>query len=139
MKEKLHFYLTEDVIGILPTRAHNDDAGYDLYTPHNFTLEHDRSYTVDTGVHVHIPKGYVGFIMSKSGLNVHYDITCTGVIDSGYTGTIRVHLYNNGVKNYYFYTGDKIAQIVFLPFYCNTGDNTINEERGNDGFGSTGR
>ena len=91
---------------IMPTRAHEDDAGLDLYTPEDFGLgfvnEGDvnrvihgvDSYIVDTGVHVEIPKGYVGMLKSKSGLNVKYGIISEGVIDAGYTGSIKVKLYS---------------------------------------------
>lgn len=126
----------------MPQRAHEADAGYDLRTPTDFFLCDHSSVVIDTGVHVQIPEGYVGFLKSKSGLNTLYDITGEGVIDSGYTGSIKVKLYNNGVGGYTFRRGDKVIQLVLLPIFTpdleevKTLDVT---ERGADGFGSTGR
>ena len=126
----------------MPERAHDKDAGYDLRTPLRFVLHPHSSATIDTGVHVQIPEGHVGFLKAKSGLNVKHDITGTGVIDSGYTGSIRVKLYNNGDIPHVFEVGDKLIQLVILPVL--TPDlglvNDLEEtERGSDGFGSTGR
>lgn len=70
----------------IPERAHEDDAGYDLRSTIKTRLFAGHSIVIDTGVHVQIPKGYVGMIKSKSGLNVKHDIVGEGVIDSGYTG-----------------------------------------------------
>lgn len=69
----------------------------------------------DTGVHVQLPKNTVGFLKSKSGLNVKHGITSEGVIDVGYTGSIIVKLYNHGSKPYKVCRGDKISQLVILP------------------------
>ncbi len=129
---------------IAPTKGHKDDAGYDLMTPEAYTIPARGSATIDTGVHVQIPEGYCGMIKSKSGLNVNKDLITEGVIDCGYTGTIVVKIYNLGNTPRYFKKGDKITQLVVIPYY--TKDDTINivsefpeSERGNNGFGSTGR
>ena len=126
----------------MPERAHEQDAGYDLRTPLRFVLHPHSSATIDTGVHVQIPSGSVGFLKAKSGLNVKHDITGTGVIDSGYTGSIRVKLYNNGDIPHVFEVGDKLIQLVILPILTPELElvNDLEEtERGSDGFGSTGR
>lgn len=127
----------------MPERAHEADAGYDLRTPKDFVVRAKGSATIDTGVHVQIPKGFVGFLKSKSGLNVKDGITGEGVIDAGYTGSIKVKLYNFSSKTKQFELGDKIIQLVILPISTpkliqvkKLNDNT---DRGNDGFGSTGR
>lgn len=132
---------------IMPTRAHADDAGLDLYTPEDFAIMPADEYgvdsgTVDTGVHVEIPKGYVGMIKSKSGLNVNYGIISEGVVDAGYTGSIKVKLYNLGQDEMRFRRGDKISQLVILPIVTPVPklvDAFAETERGNNGFGSTGR
>ena len=131
----------------MPTRAHPYDAGLDLYA-----LEGVGSYgispcggsvTIDTGVHVQIPEGYVGFIKAKSGLNVKHGLTCTGVIDSHYTGSIAVKLYNHHhCLRYDVRPGDKIAQLVILPCLLpdlELVDSLEDTDRGENGFGSTGR
>ena len=131
----------------MPTRAHPWDAGLDLYAPEEAGIwpisPCGGSVTIDTGVHVQIPEGYVGFIKAKSGLNVKHGLTCTGVIDSHYTGSIAVKLYNHhNCLRYDVKPGDKIAQLVILK--CELPDlelvDSLEEtDRGDGGFGSTGR
>lgn len=127
---------------IMPTRAHSQDAGLDLYAAEDRVVHARSSETFDTGVHVQLPPHTAGFIKSKSGLNVNHNITSDGVIDVGYTGSIFVKLYNNGDVPYHVYKGDKISQLVVVsiqtPFL-----QVVNEleetDRGNNGFGSTGK
>lgn len=133
-----------DVGAYLPTYAHDADAGMDLRTPVAFIVPAHGSYTVDTGVHIQIPTGQVGFIKSKSGLNMKGGLTATGTIDSGFTGSIRVKLYNHSDEDYMFSRGDKITQLVLL--YVAKPENGFEivdhfeeTERGDNGFGSTGR
>ena len=126
----------------MPERAHELDAGYDLRTPKDFSVYGGKCKTIDTGVHFEIPAGYVGFLKSKSGLNVKDSITGEGVIDSGYTGSIKVKLYNHGRARKCFCKGDKIIQIVLLPVFTpelEKVDSLDDTERGSNGFGSTGR
>ena len=131
-----------------PESAHEADAGYDLRTPIDFRVPARGYAKIDTGVHIAIPKGYVGFLKSKSGLNVRDHLTGEGVIDSGYTGSIVVKLYNhedNWNKIYAekkFKRGDKIIQLVLLPIIkpdIEIVDHLEDTERGTGGFGSTGR
>ena len=133
-----------DVGAYLPTYAHDADAGMDLRTPVAFIVPAHGSYTVDTGVHIQIPVGQVGFIKSKSGLNVKGGLTATGVVDSGFSGSIRVKLYNHSEDDYMFSRGDKITQLVLLYIAkpengFEVVDNFEETERGDNGFGSTGR
>lgn len=126
----------------MPVRAHEQDAGYDLRTPVRFVIHPGGSAVIDTGVHMQIPDGFVGFLKSKSGLNVRLDLTGEGVIDAGYTGSICVKLYNHGGQFHIFEPGDKIIQLVILPIYTpsleQVGD-LEDTDRGSDGFGSTGK
>lgn len=126
----------------MPTKAHETDAGFDLYTPKEVQIRAGGSAKIDTGVHIEIPEGYVGFLKSKSGLNVKHGITGEGVIDAGYTGSIVAKLYNNGCDTVKFEEGQKIIQIVFLPIpevELELTDNFEATERGDNGFGSTGK
>ena len=126
----------------LPERAHATDAGLDLRTPIPFSLSRGESVVIDTGVHVELPRGTVGMLKSKSGLNVNHGITSEGVIDEGYTGSIRAKLYHNGKGTVVFGAGDKITQLVILPVITPDIDivSSLEEtERGANGFGSTGR
>lgn len=142
----------------LPTRAHETDAGLDLYSRETkviwpmesrFTIENGIELhlgggtSFDTGVHIELPHGYFGKIESKSGLNVkHSVVSCGGVIDEGYTGSIVVKLYNFGTSPYTVHKGDKIAQLVIMPYLApelelvSALDDT---DRGDNGFGSTGK
>lgn len=126
----------------MPVRAHKTDAGLDLRTPFAFMLKAGNSAVIDTGVHVELPKKTTGFLKSKSGLNVKYSIASEGVIDVGYTGSIRVKLYNHGKEDYMFLAGDKISQLVILPIVIPKKLEVVESfketERGNGGFGSTG-
>lgn len=126
----------------MPEYAHEQDAGMDLRSPVDaVVLPHD-STVIDTGVHVEIPKGAVGMLKSKSGLNVNRDITSEGVIDEGYTGSICIKLYNHGGARYHVKAGDKISQLVILPVLhpeMELVDALDDTERGDNGFGSTGR
>lgn len=131
-----------DVGAKTPTKAHSTDAGYDIYTPVGKTIYPHMSITIDSGVHVEIPKGYVGMLKSKSGLNVNHGIVSEGVIDSGYTGSIVVKLYNHSDEPYEFKPGDKITQLVIMPILMAdllVVDEFVQTERGDNGFGSSGR
>ena len=95
---------------IAPTRAHDTDAGLDLYSPIEINIPSGWSRYINTGVHIQLPHGTAGLIVSKSGLNVMHGITSTGLIDEGYTGAIRVRLYNKSPEDYQIHIGDKISQ-----------------------------
>lgn len=126
----------------MPTRAHETDAGLDIYARETKTILVGDSAIFDTGVHIEIPAGYVGFLKSKSGLNVNCGITSEGVIDCGYTGSVVVKLYNNGDDDYTVNAGDKISQLVLLPILIpelELVDTLEDTDRGNGGFGSTGK
>lgn len=126
----------------IPTRAHGTDAGADLRSPIDTVIPARGSRVIDTGVHIQLPHGYVGMLKSKSGLNAWHSITSDGVIDEGYTGPIKVKLYNHSDETYVLSRGDKITQLVILPC-AYVGFERVEEledsERGGDGFGSTGK
>lgn len=126
----------------IPTRAHETDAGLDLYSMNDQIVPAKESAIFDTGVHVELPPDTVGFVKSKSGLNVKHGITSEGVIDEGYTGSIVVKLYNHSGYDYKVNKGDKISQLVILPIVKPTleeVDSLDETDRGNNGFGSSGR
>lgn len=130
--------------GFEPLRAHESDAGLDLRTPIDFTIKAWSSYGVDTKVHVLLHDGTYGKICTKSGLNAKYGITTDGTIDQGYTGPIKVILHNFSYKDKTFKRGDKIAQLVIHRIERPSVEvvNELSEkntDRGDKGFGSTGR
>lgn len=126
----------------MPTKAHEDDAGFDLRTPKKTYIAPGGCAVIDTGVHVEIPHGCVGMVKSKSGLNVRHGILSEGVIDSGYTGSIVAKLYNFGQEPITFEAGEKITQLVIMPICIADlvqADSLDDTERGANGFGSSGK
>lgn len=126
-----------------PNRAHKTDAGLDIKARDNMLVKAHGWALFHTGLHVQLPHGTAGLLVSKSGLNVNHGITSTGLIDEGYTGEIMVKLYNHSDENYLVHTGDKISQLVVIPvlyedihFVDSLDENT---ERGDKGFGSSGK
>ena len=126
----------------LPTRAHENDAGLDLYAINSVWIRPNSSEFFDTGVHVAIPKGYGGFVKSRSGLMMKHEVTTDGTIDSGYTGSIGVMLFNHGRGDVFIKAGERIAQLVIVPIITpelDLVDEMEETDRGDGGFGSTGR
>lgn len=126
----------------LPVRAHATDAGADLCCMEGFTVPAHSSVDIDTGVHVQLPRGTVGMVKSKSGLNIKACINVEGVIDEGYTGSIRLRVYNHGDYPKEFKAGDKVTQLVVMPVAYPTYvevDEISGGERGDSGLGSTGK
>ena len=138
----------------MPTRAHSNDSGLDLYSKEEKVVPARGSAVFRTGVHVELPYLVVrgvdgfdtlpttGFIKSKSGMNVKYNITSEGVIDQDYNGEIIVKLYNHGNEDYTVLYGQKITQLVILPVLTPElvlVDKLDDTDRGANGFGSTGR
>lgn len=131
-----------DEKALMPTRGHATDAGLDLLSPIDTVVPAKGSITIDTGVHIELPPNTAGFLKSKSGLNVKYGITSEGVIDVGYTGSIAVKLYNYSNIDYAVSRGDKISQLVVMKIAIPTLDvveSFKKTERGDKGFGSTGK
>ena len=137
----MNIYVETDAY--VPERAHKTDAGLDIKSKETkYVLAHS-SAIFHTGLHVQLPHGTAGLLVSKSGLNVKHGITSTGLIDEGYTGEILVKLYNNSDEHYQVHAGDKISQLVVIPVLYE--DIHIidsldeNTERGAQGFGSSGK
>lgn len=140
--EKLKLKIMLDAGAKVPTRAHEADAGLDIYAATDGVVPSGGSCTFDTGVHAEIPSGYVGMLKSKSGLNCKHGLVSEGVIDAGYTGSIVVKLYNHGASPYTVKAGEKIRQLVILPIITpepEVVDSLADTERGTSGFGSTGK
>lgn len=135
---KLKVQLDEGAI--MPERAHPEDAGLDLFAPYSTTVPANGSTVIDTGVHVELPGGTAGLLVSKSGLNIKNGITSTGLIDEGYTGSIKVRLDNHSHTAAVLLEGSKITQLVVIPVLRPAPtlvEQVAGGERGNAGFGST--
>lgn len=124
-----------------PTKAHKTDAGWDLYSRETCVVQAGKRLLVSTGIHFAVPMGCVGLIWPRSGLSAKHGIDIlAGVIDYGYTGEIKVCMFNTSEFNFIVSAGDKIAQMLIQPIYCvelrevySLDDST----RGNKGFGSS--
>lgn len=124
-----------------PIRAYDTDAGLDLRAMNTAVIPPRGNAVFDTGVHVELPPGTAGLLVSKSGLNVKADITSTGLIDAGYSGSIKVKLYNHGNKCISISEGQRIIQLVVIPVIVEPVEiveRIDGGERGSNGFGSTG-
>ena len=123
-----------------PLKAHQNDAGFDLSCREDQVLEPNVANTIDTGVHILIPEGYVGLVCPRSSFNVKGISTPIGVVDAGYTGSIRVVLEPFNLTK--IFKGNRIAQLVILSlpqFNLIEGDvKKLKTERGCNGFGSSG-
>lgn len=126
----------------IPVREHGTDGGIDIRSNQFGSVPANGSKVFTTGVHVEIPHGYAGLLVSKSGLNIKHQITSTGLIDEGFTGEIRVRLKNDSDNDYLISPGDKITQLVLIPVsYAKVVvvDEISGGERGDNGYGSTGK
>jgi dUTP pyrophosphatase len=131
----------------VPRRAHEHDAGYDLSCVEDFTLWPGRRRTVGTGVAIALPAGMAGLVTPRSGLASRHGVTIVnapGLVDPGYRGELRVVLLNTGDAPYAARAGDRIAQLLLVPFAApeirvvdalDAGP----DERGELGYGSAGR
>ena len=130
----------------LPSRAHEGDAGLDLYAAEAARLEPGARASVGTGVAVAIPDGHAGLVLPRSGLAARHGISVVnapGLIDSGYRGEVRVLLLNTD-RNEAFEVevGDRIAQLLVTPYGTDEPVEVSDLDgtgRGAGGFGSSGR
>ena len=130
----------------LPTRAHDGDAGLDLYAADAVHIGPGEREAVATGIAVEIPVGYAGLVLPRSGLAARHGIALVnapGLIDSGYRGEIKVLLLNTDrEKAFDADPGERIAQLVLAPVAeaepVEVGE-LATSVRGAGGFGSSGR
>lgn len=127
---------------VIPNRAHPNDAGLDLFSTETVYIAPHSRETIETGVHVAIPKGFVGLLTSKSGLMNKHGITCRGTIDADYTGSVKAIMFNHSDRAFKVEKGSKVTQLVILPIITpeiELVDFLEETERGANGFGSTGK
>lgn len=132
--------------GPVPTRAHTDDAGLDFYSNVHVTIPVGQRRLVLTGVSIELPPGHVGLLFGRSGMARNHGVRLSngvGVIDAGYRGEVMVMLTNDGDEPYRVQRGDRVCQLVVVPFVSVTpvavealGDG---DGRGAGGFGSSGQ
>ena len=129
-----------------PERAHDGDAGYDLYAAEHARLDPGERANVGTGIAVALPAGHAGLVLPRSGLAARSGIALVnapGLIDAGYRGEVRVLLLNTDREQRFEVSpGDRIAQLVVVRIETPALEQaeTLDETgRGGGGFGSTGR
>jgi dUTP pyrophosphatase len=126
-----------------PTKSNITDAGFDLSSVENTVIAPQSRKTVKTGVSLEMPDTMAGLIWPRSGLSVKSGIdVLAGVIDAGYRGEIMVCLYNTSQDVVEIKHGDRIAQIIFqeVPVVTMEVHSTLgSSQRGDNGFGSTGK
>lgn len=138
----------------LPTLGSEYAAGYDLYAYLNdkysmgnrrITIPPHRTVKIGTGISMAVPQGYFGAIFARSGLATKQSLrpaNCVGVVDCDYRGEVIVALHNDSDANKTITHGDRISQLVLLPYQHMTikaVDELDETARGNGGFGSTGK
>ena len=130
-----------------PERAHPGDAGLDLRTVEAFTLAPGARATVPTGVAVALPPGHAGLVVPRSGLASRHGLSVVngpGLVDPNYRGELRVVLVNLGEEPFAAAVGDRVAQLLVVPFAApelRVVDALPDapDQRGDGGFGSSGR
>ena len=131
----------------LPDRGSEYAAGYDLFADlsEDITINPHETKMIGTGLAMEIPVGYFGGIFARSGLSAKEGLrpaNCVGVVDSDYRGEIKVALHNDGETSRVITVGQKIAQLVVVPFLAvefSEVEKLSDTVRGEGGFGSTGK
>lgn len=131
---------------IIPTRGSEYAAGYDLYAcvEKPITIPSHCTEKIGTGLAIEIPKGYFGAIFARSGLATKQGLrpaNCVGVCDSDYRGEYIIALHNDTDEAKLIMPGERVAQLVVMPFLeveFNEVNELENTKRGDGGFGSTG-
>ena len=129
----------------IPTRGSEEAAGWDLYAATDATILPHSTVKVSTDIAIEIPAGYFGAVFARSGLATKQGLrpaNCIGVIDSDYRGPIIVALHNDSNQIHEILSGDRIAQLVFIPYSSwdwEVVDELSDTERGDGGFGHSGK
>jgi dUTP pyrophosphatase len=127
----------------LPRKGTSGAAGFDLFSVEDLVIYPGSRALVPLGLSIQVPLGTYGRIAPRSGLAVKHGIQVgAGVIDSDYTGEVKVLLFNHGSDNFQIKTGDRIAQLVIEKIVDDLEirlvENISETDRGSGGFGSTG-
>lgn len=131
-----------DPHAVLPTRAHADDAGMDLYGLENATLEPQKGKILRTGIAMAIPTGFVGMVADRSSMAKKGIKSAGGIIDAGYRGEVHIVLWNLSTEPVELKAGDRIAQLIIFPVatpQIHEVTDLDETTRGTKGFGSTGK
>jgi dUTP pyrophosphatase len=131
---------------LVPTQAYPGDAGFDLTACERVELGPGERCVIGTGIAVAIPPGHAGLVVPRSGLAARHGlgkVNAPGLIDEGYRGEVKVILHNSGDSRYTVEIGDRVAQLLLVPFWapemCLVNELPASgDDRGAGGFGSSG-
>jgi dUTP pyrophosphatase len=130
---------------VAPARGRGGDAGYDLRATERASIPQDGRRLVGTGVAIALPAGIAGLVTPRSGLAIEHGLTllnAPGLIDPNYRGEIKVILHNTSERRYTVEVGDRVAQLLLVPYWApelEEVEELPRSDRGSDGFGSSGR
>lgn len=122
-----------------PRRAHENDAGADVYSTITRTIEPGQVLKIPLGFGLELPDGYAGYVFPRSGLSSEGIVCELPPIDSGYKGEIHAIVTNNGNNSYHIEEGDRIGQLVIMPVIIADFTTEKTKERGAGAFASTGK
>jgi dUTP pyrophosphatase len=128
-----------------PARSRSGDAGFDLRATERVSIPQEGRRLVGTGVAIALPEGVAGLVTPRSGLAIEHGLAllnAPGLIDPNYRGEIKVILHNTGDRRYTVEAGDRIAQLLLVPYWApeiEMVDELSPTDRGSSGFGSSGR
>lgn len=123
----------------LPFRAHDNDAGADVFAPRSWNLEPGQVMKFPLGFGLELPDGFAGYIFPRTSLSAHGVVCELPPIDSGYRGEVHAIVSNVGNDSYYIKEGDRIGQLVITPVVIADFVTETTNARGEGAFGSTGR
>lgn len=129
---------------LMPTIGNPGDAGYDLRSADSAVIPARSRHTINTGVSIALPAGYVALVHPRSGLAAKHGITvlnAPGTVDAGYRGQILITFVNHSDEDFQITRGDRVAQMLFQKFESArfvSVEELPGSQRGNAGFGSTG-
>ncbi len=145
MTIKIKCKMADDALDLLPSKAHEDDAAFDLKSRKDLEIAPHCTCLVPTGLFIELPVGYEAQVRPRSGLALKHSVTVLnspGTIDAGYRGEVGVILINHGESAFNIRRGDRIAQMLVqaLPsVVLEPSDELSSSDRGAGGFGSSGK
>ena len=125
---------------VVPNKAHQSDAGFDLASVEDITINPNSRHAIDTGIAVEVPLGYYGMVLGRSGNTMIKGLVGqTGIIDTGYYDAIKVMAFNTTNEPIKINKGDRVGQLLIVPhLMCDFEEGDFTADNRGGGFGSTG-
>ena len=122
-----------------PLRAHYNDAGADVYSTKDIVLNPHETVKIPLGFGLKLPDGFMACIFPRSSMTSKGIISNIPPVDSGYTGEVHAVITNTTAEQFTIKENDRIGQIVIIPIILTEFTEELGDERGNNGFGSSGK